>query len=118
MEIPLWERRGRPEFKVQAVMLTPDNTDEIANWTQAQVVMEQHPFEGENMEGLNVKTPGGKKRASQGDYIVHAAGSFHVVARGSFELQYNPVVILEEDGPKPVSTKRVFSDPFEKIDRV
>lgn len=117
MEIPLWQRKGKPELKLQAVMLTENNTDEVANWTQAQIVIEQHPISGEESEGLNVKTPHGKERASRDDYIVCVGGNFHVVKRGAFEMQYSPVTTMVDGELKVASTKREFSDPFEGMNR-
>lgn len=76
---------------VHAELLTEDSVDRIANWSQSQIVEEKDALSGEAQEGLNVKTPQGKKRASLGDYVVEHAGSYYVVSESQFESLYDKV---------------------------
>ncbi len=68
-----------------------DNVDKIANWAQAQIVTERHAITGDPTEGLNVKTPEGKKRCSIGMYVIRVptSGQFFVMGGARFEALYS-----------------------------
>jgi hypothetical protein len=76
---------------VEAVQLTQDNVDAVANWTQSQVVEERDMLHDTIFEGLNVKTPEGKKRCSQGMYVVKVNGNFYVTGAVAFDMQYESI---------------------------
>lgn len=83
----MYRKRGS-QIIIEAMKLSDDSVDKIANWAQAQIVEEKDALTGEASEGLNVKTPYGKKRASRGMYVVKFSGEFYVAAESSFESMY------------------------------
>lgn len=87
--MPRYRKKGHRDIFVEALQLTEDNVDTLANWTQAQIVEEMDALTHEVSEGLNIKTPNGKKRASQGMYVVKHGGYFYVSNPGAFEAQYD-----------------------------
>jgi hypothetical protein len=85
-------RKKGQGFLVEAAYLTEDNASEISNWAGgAQVVEEQIAHSDEKLEGLNVKTPEGTKRASVGMYVIKYGDDFYVSKAGAFEQNYEPV---------------------------
>lgn len=77
-------------FRVAAIQLTPDNANYITDWCNGRQVQEIGPA-GETYPGVNVPTPTGPRRLSQGDYIIKAEGAFAVVNKNLFESRYKRV---------------------------
>lgn len=75
---------------VEAVKLDQNNVDAVANWTQSQVVEERDMQHGTIFEGLNVRTLEGRKRCSQGMYVIRVVGqdNFYVSGGVAFEQLY------------------------------
>lgn len=86
-----YRHRYLNSVEIEGARLGPDNVDELANWTQAQIVEEKDALNGEPSEGLNVKTSIGKKRASRGMYVFNRNGEFFVLPPSEFEAAYEPI---------------------------
>ncbi len=72
-----------------ATKLTPGNIKELATWCEGQVVVEQDALNsGTTFVGLNIFTPEGMKRVSQGEYLVKMGDEFFAAKPGSFENRY------------------------------
>lgn len=76
---------------VDAMQVNENTVDEIANWTQSQIVEERDALTGEASEGLNIKTPDGKRRASRGAYVIKHGDYFYVSGGAKFEAKYEVV---------------------------
>ena len=76
---------------VEAIKLSVDNVGEIANWAQAQMVVERDALSHEASDALNVKTPDGFQRCSLGMYVIRYSGLFFVGHPSQFESFYEPV---------------------------
>lgn len=122
-------KKRRSEIVVEACQVNEDTVDEIANWAQAQIVDEKRADSEETREGLNIKTPGGKARASQGMYVVKHNGEFHVMNSFDFEQRYEAIeevqlpdapimqVTVEEDRYGIQGIENLTNDPFEGMTR-
>lgn len=93
---------------VEAVQVGPDNVGEISEWSGAMAVWERDPESDENLGALNVKTPYGIQRASQGMYVVKYSDKkyvtepeFFVSQQGNFEILYMPVDDVPEKEEDP-----------------
>ncbi len=76
---------------VEALKLGEDNVAEIANWAQAQIVEEKDSLNHEAFDALNVKTPDGSRRCSQGMYVIKHGQYFFVGHGTQFESLYEPL---------------------------
>ncbi len=77
------------ERKVYASKLTPGNIKELAGWCEGQVIVEQDALDSSIMfVGLNISTPEGMKRVSQGEYLVQMGDEFFAAKPGSFEHRF------------------------------
>lgn len=106
---------------LEAVKLTEDNVDVIANWTGAQIIEEKDALSHETFEALNIKTPGGIKRASQGMYVAKFDGHFFVASAGNFESLYSPFEPIKKvervEDFKARQRAKMIKDPFEGMTR-
>lgn len=105
---------------VDAAKVSPESVNEIANWAQAQIIEEKDALTHEECEGLNVKTPAGKRRASRGSYVVKWADHFFVVHGGEFERTYIPVASVTQPpwvGSDIQVPDELVQDPFEGMPR-
>lgn len=83
-----YKRKGTAAV-VEAAQLTEDNASEISNWAGgAQVVEEGVSHSDEVMEGLNIKTPDGFRRASRGMFVIKFNEQFYVGQPGKFAETY------------------------------
>jgi hypothetical protein len=107
---------------VEAVQVGEDNASEISNWANgAQIIEEKHPLTGQGIEGLNIKTASGMKRASFGDWVIKYGSLFTVAPADQFMSKYTPVVsevaeVMSNPEPTPIA-KAMSSDPFEGMTR-
>lgn len=77
------------EKSVEAVRLTPENAEEVAEWCRGYLVEEIDPFSGERFPGINLPTYLGVARVSCGDYVVkHEGDNFIKETAWSFESKY------------------------------
>jgi hypothetical protein len=89
-----YKKRNNPNAAViEAVKLTKENVDEVAEWCTGKEVEE---IDGLNPEiryvGLNFIAWDGVTRASEGDYIVKdAIGEFHLRWADNFERDFEKV---------------------------
>lgn len=92
--MPKYRNKNYPNIIVEAVQLNQNNVDAVANWTQSQIVEEKDMMHGTIFEGLNVRTSEGKKRCSQGMYVVRIVGGedFFVTGNVAFEQLYELLV--------------------------
>lgn len=80
--------------RVEAVLLTRDNIEDVARWCSGQQVQEIEPEFGDfadapkTLVGLNVPTPDGNKRVSEGQYVVHSGGDYFAAKYGSFHARF------------------------------
>lgn len=106
---------------LEAVKLTEDTIDMIANWTGAQIIEEKDALNNESYEALNIKTPGGMKRVSQGMYVAKFDGQFFVANAGTFESLYSPFEpirkVEREENLKIKARQKLITDPFEGMTR-
>lgn len=103
---------------VEAVQLTEDNIDMVSNWANgAQIVAEKDSFTHEAFEGLNIKTPKGKVRASRGQYVVKYEGHFFVANAGTFESLYSHFEPIQQQKSSAVRPVNPIKDPFEGMTR-
>lgn len=85
-------RRKGSAVEIEAAQLLEDNASEISNWAGgAQVVEETLAHSDEKLEGLNVKTPEGTKRASFRMFVVKFNDQFYVVQPGVFSDNYEEI---------------------------
>lgn len=109
------------KIAVQAALVGDDDIDEIANWCGGQVVEEKDALSGETVEGLNVKTPTGRKRASAGDYVVKHGNSFQVFTESQLLAKFNLGVPLSEQVKEQKNWRHPINpltqDPFEGMTR-
>ncbi len=99
-----------PAPTVQAVKLTQDDVDEIVQWCGGQRVVEHDALDySSTFIGLNLETPLGYVRASEGDYILmDVDGNFHRRKPNVFGAAYEVVNVQEQE----VSS---FDDPFKNV---
>ena len=104
---------------VEACQVSMETVDKIANWAQAQIVEEQDAIHGEASEGLNIKTPAGKVRASAGAFVVKTGDNFYVIAPGLFEKQYSMIEPIEpqQRATRAMEEPPLTSDPFAGMTR-
>lgn len=86
-----YRRLGFP-LVVDAVQLTHDNAIDIAHALDGYIVDEQVPDSDDVRYGINVKTPEGTKRLSEGMYLIRLNGNHFVVPPGEFESKYQKTV--------------------------
>jgi hypothetical protein len=111
-----WVKKGSPEVTVEAVRLNEDNAEAVASWCKGELVEEIDPENPqEKRPGLNLDTPGGRKRASLHMYVIKYGGRFFVEHNRPFEMLYQPqdrpVTPLESAGD--ARRERGFADPFD-----
>lgn len=105
--------KNKPNVKVEAEKLTPENVDRLANECQGQIV-EEGRDKASMKEGVNVKTPNGKERLHQGMYLVKVDGKFYTAAAVNFEMRYEPDVPVETVGYPP----KMPDNPWDGIPRI
>jgi hypothetical protein len=116
MSIEQWQKKDAPTITVMAVRLTEENATVVAEWSKSELIEEIDPEHPEEMQpGLNVRTPGGTKRASLHMYVVKFGNHFFAEHNRAFELVYEPV---GRPSPPPESAgdarrERGFGDPFD-----
>ncbi len=77
------------EREVYAAKLSPGNVKELAGWCEGQEVLEYDALDtAVAFVGLNIPTPEGMKRVSQGEYLVQMNGEFFAAKPGSFEQRF------------------------------
>lgn len=104
-------RHGRLGTIVEAERLTMDNAEELAAMVPgAQIVQEIDPINGEHMPGLNIPTPEGMKRLSQGQYLVRYQGYYYVAAPSRFQTRYIRVDVPKGEVPKTVRDSKILRD--------
>lgn len=111
-----WQKRDNPSVTVEAVRLTEDNAQAVAEWSRSELIEEidpEHPME--TQPGLNVDTTTGITRASLGMYVIKFGNRFHVSHNRPFEMKYQPqsrpAPPLESAGD--ARKARGFADPFD-----
>lgn len=74
---------------VEAVQLTAENVKAASFWSGGTEVVEIDPFDDSiRFAALNVETPDGVKRASEGDWIVRRGPEFTVVGPFDFSFRF------------------------------
>ncbi len=77
------------EREVYAAKLTPENLKELAGWCEGFGVLEHDALDyNVTSVGLNIPTPEGMKRVSEGEYLVMMGGEFFAARPGSFESRF------------------------------
>jgi hypothetical protein len=115
MSIEAWQKKDSPTIRVMAVRLTEDNAAVVAEWSGSELIEEIDPEHPEETQpGLNVRTPGGTKRASLHMYVIKFGTHFFAEHNRPFEEVYEPV---NRPAPPPESAgdarhERGFSDPW------
>jgi hypothetical protein len=76
--------------EVEAVMLTKDNAEEVAQWCGGRIVEEVNPLDRDDVYvGINFPTYDGNKRLSQGMVLVrNSRGGFQALSKIQFEKMY------------------------------
>lgn len=75
--------------EVYAAMLMPENVKELAGWCEGQAVLEHDALDyNTTFVGLNIPTPEGMKRVSQGEYLVKMGDEFFAAKPGVFERRF------------------------------
>jgi hypothetical protein len=82
MPVQTWIKKTKPKVPVQAIQLTEDNVDEVANWAQAQIV------ESGGREILVLHSPMGRKTADHGQYVIKFGDQFFIADSKLFETAY------------------------------
>jgi hypothetical protein len=79
--------------EVEAAVLTKENARDLAVMCHGLEVEEQNPFSPDEIYvGINVPTPDGKKRASEGDILVrNYKGEFRVLRPHTFHARYEEI---------------------------
>ncbi len=80
-------------IEVEAAQITSDNVKDLTAFCGGLIVEELNPFDThQTFVGINVPTPDGRRRASEGDYVVrNHNGEFRVFKHGAFLSMYEPV---------------------------
>lgn len=87
-----YKSRADPGIEVLAEQLTCLNVDELQQWTTGVKVVEIDPHdESQTFAALNIKTPDGWVRASEGDYIARGDKGFDKWLPGIFEYVFERV---------------------------
>ena len=89
-------KKKNPWLIVEAAKVGDTDINELANWAQAYVVEEKDAISHDTFEALNVRTPDGMIRASQGMYVAKIQGLFFVAQPGEFEDTFELVEEIEE----------------------
>lgn len=119
-------QKRRSSIIVEACQVNENTVDAIANWAQAQIVEERRADTDESREGLNIKTPGGKVRASDGMYVVKHNGEFHVMTGHDFEVRYDAIIDVKTPEPDKEGRHKdygiqgienLITDPFQDMTR-
>lgn len=78
--------------EVKAIILTSENVSDVAAWCDGFPVEEHDALDyGKIYAGVNVQTPNGKVRLSEGQYLVKGhRGAFFVCGPGSFAHNFEP----------------------------
>lgn len=87
---------------VEAIKLTSENAEEVANWCGGRITHETDPFD-ENVKTVVIYFPtlDGNKRVAEGQYLGRSsAGNFMVYNAGFFETMFKA---LPEVKPLPHS---------------
>jgi hypothetical protein len=100
----------RKPFEVEAVQVTEDNLEDVADWCDGEVryTASRTPF-----VKVNVQRPlsTGQTRAFAGDWVLYAGRGFKVYTTRAFESNFEPVTDLGEElvliNPEP--EVKVFS---------
>lgn len=105
----------RKTFSVEAVQVTEDNLDAVANWTKGKVLANE-ATEGAPAKffvKVPVKRPLSERqsRAYIGDWVLKARSGFKVYTQRAFEGCFEPV--KEYPSPMPPSQIRMMVDPVE-----
>jgi hypothetical protein len=80
---------------IDALQLTPENADSIAEWCGGGIVVEKG-LNGKDLVGVNIPTLQGVTRASEGDYVIrNASGTFQTMSRFAFESEFEPKNVSE-----------------------
>jgi hypothetical protein len=81
---------GSVVVQVEATQLTKENVKEVAAWCNGQEVLEHDALDSsKTFVGLNLDTAMGRRRASEGDFIIlHPTGEFYVHKSGTFNALY------------------------------
>jgi hypothetical protein len=82
------------QTEVEAVQLTSENANEVSDWCKGFAVVEHDALDHDKTySGVNVPVSFGKRRASEGDYIIRntKTNEFWVHSQGSFESMYKAV---------------------------
>lgn len=97
-----WMLKNKINVIVEAVQLTSENIQEIAEWTQGKIVEERDSITNRMYDGLNILTIAGYKRLSLGMYVVKFNGNFYVARRHVFEKQYSrlPAKAAQVENPR------------------
>lgn len=106
---------------VEAMQVGVDNIGEISNWANgAQIIEEKNALSGDPTDGLNIKTPGGMKRASHGDFVIKYGEMFAVTGPKMFLSKYTPVVPVDRTIPpsKVIERPPVVKDPWKDMTRM
>lgn len=78
-------RRDKDGQEVEAIVLSPENVDELECWTGGLQIVEHDALDHEKtFVGLNISTPDGMRRASEGDFVIHKDGYWFVCKPGFF----------------------------------
>lgn len=76
---------------VEAAQVSDDTIREIVRWTGGHQVEERDSISYAASAALNLRTPTGMARASNGQWVVKLGNFFHVIGPGAFELRYEKV---------------------------
>jgi hypothetical protein len=99
---------------VEAVQLSPDNIDEVADWCNGVVIKEQDAVDRDKFYvALNIPTLDGNRRASQGQYVVRGNGGFKVMGQTMFESMYQSVNDVDDKSEHIEYTLDRFFGPRE-----
>jgi hypothetical protein len=89
IDTTLYRNRFNPDRLVNAVQYTRENDQAVYEWAPGK----QHHEPGGRINGMNVFTPDGRRRAVWGDWIYHDCGSenFWVASSEAFADSYEQV---------------------------
>lgn len=83
--------RTKPN-QIEAVKLTAENVDDLANVVGGRAVQERDPETGNVYVGLNIPTLEGTMRASEGDFVIHGThGEYYPCKPDIFNHKYEVI---------------------------
>ncbi len=85
----------RDGVTVQAVQLTEANHNAVWEWAESKPFFDNAPGGGLIITGLTIFTPGGRRKASYGDWVIRRGSEWHTATTGELKARFGAFVCAE-----------------------